>query len=91
MRKKHFLLYYDNRIKEIIRTTPRTWAKANPSHFPNHTFVGDNHPTVWDIEEYLCDNYGFVTEEQDDFFVTFNFSQKVSIANGLPFILEISN
>jgi hypothetical protein len=87
MRKRHFLIYYDQRVKEIIKTIPRTWAKANKAHFPRHTFVGKNHPTDEIIEKYLEKNYGFTKEINNDFVVVYNFNQSIPAANGLNFIL----
>jgi len=87
MNKRHFLIYYDHRTKEITKTIPRTWAKANQAHFPRHTFIGTNHPTDEKIEKYLKKHYGFKKEIHRDFIVTYNFSQTITQVNGLNFIL----
>lgn len=87
MRKRHFLIYYDNRVKEIIKTTPRTWAKANQGHFPQHNFNQD-HPTDKEIESYLEHNYGFTVDESNsDFVITYRFDQIIPPANQRNFIL----
>jgi|GEM_PF-5706714 len=87
MRKRHFLIYYDTRIREITRTIPRTWAKANKAHFSKYTFLGKDHPTDIVIENYLVANYGFKNEEHEDFVITYNFSQPIPKKNGQSFIL----
>jgi hypothetical protein len=88
MRKRHFLIYYDNRVKEIIKTIPRTWAKANKNHFSKYSFKGKNHPTDNKIEKYLENNYGFIiNNNQTDFVITYNFSQNIPLKNGKPFII----
>ncbi len=87
MRKKHFLIYYDNRIREFVKTIPRTWAKANKEHFPAYTFTTKDHPTDDEIEPYLVNNYGFFRKVENDYVVLFNFSQNIPPHNGLSFIL----
>jgi len=87
MRKRHFLIYYDIRTREITRTIPRTWAKANKAHFPKYTFLDGDHPTDTVIENYLVANYDFKNEVYEDFVITYNFSQPIPKKNGLSFIL----
>lgn len=66
MRKRHFLLYYDSRIREIVKTTPRTWAKANQGHFPDYTFIGEDHPKDNRIERYILKHYPCFMESEEN-------------------------
>ncbi len=88
MRMRHFLIYYDNRTKEITKTTPRTWAKSNQGHFPTFTFIDRDVPKDNRIERYLTDNYGFMEEEHAETFkLLYNFNPAIPAYNGLNFIL----
>lgn len=93
MKKRHFIIYYDSRVREIIRTTPRTWAKANQGHFPAYDFI-ENHPTDQTIENYILQNFdGFsVAEENEEphkFKILYNFETQIPVSplNGRNFIL----
>jgi hypothetical protein len=85
MNKRHFLLYYDYRTKEITKTIPRTWAKANQGHFPKFDFK-KLHPTDQIIERYLERYYEFKRVEEADFVLIYNFSQTFPTIRGRSFI-----
>jgi hypothetical protein len=57
MRKRHFLIYYDPRVRELIKTTPRTWAKCNQGHFPDYSFTTESHPKDNEIEKYILKHF----------------------------------
>jgi hypothetical protein len=88
MAKPHYVIYYDQRILEIIKTKPRNWARANPVHFPAFGFTNSrDHPTDNVVEAYLRDNFNFQTLVQDNYVITFNFTENILPANGNQFIL----
>jgi hypothetical protein len=86
MNNRHFLIYYDNRTKEITKTIPRTWAKANQAHFPNHDFI-NTHPTVNKVENYLAQHYGFIIEAYSNYTVLYNSKESIPPSNGLNMLL----
>ncbi len=47
MRKKHFIIYYQQGTGTYVVTEPKPWARENQNHFPNHNFIdNDNTPTT---------------------------------------------
>lgn len=70
--KKHFIIFNNGGV--ISSTTPKNWARANQSFFPNKNFSdSDNTPTVEEIENYLTQQLNFKKLSDDQIVVCYDY------------------
>ena len=63
--RKHFIIFNNGGV--LSATTPKDWARAHRELFPNYNFIGaGNTPIVDVIENYLVNNEGFSSIENDE-------------------------
>jgi hypothetical protein len=72
--KKHFVLFNNGGV--ISATTPKNWARANQTLFPNHDFLNSaNTPTVDVIENHLRNQGQFSILENDEIVIHYAYSK----------------
>lgn len=70
--KKHFIIF--NNCGVISSTTPKDWARAHQSYFPNKDFSDSNNtPTVKEIENYLTQQLNFTKLSNDEIVVYYDY------------------
>lgn len=69
MRKRHFVVYFENFI--AVTKSSKDWARENRQYFPAHTFSERDLPTSNKIDLYLVDNLGFTLSSDKEKFVCF--------------------
>ena len=71
--KKHFIIFNNGGI--ISATTPKDWARAHQSYFPNKDFSNSHStPTVEEIENYLIQERAFTRLINDEIVVCYEYS-----------------
>ena len=70
--KKHFIIYNNGGV--ISATTPKDWARAHRSAFPNSSFVDSNNtPIVSKIEKHLINKFGYRKVENREIAICYPF------------------
>jgi hypothetical protein len=72
--KKHFIIFNNGGV--ISATTPKDWARAHQTLFPENSFDdSDSTPTVDIIERYLIAQLNYSRVENDEIVICYPFKE----------------